>query len=107
MIPVSITRPKPDLITVEWPDGFKATITLERLRAECPCAQCQGEELTDKKHIFPKLRMFKPGMNELVNLFPVGNYAVTAIWADGHDTGIYTWEVLREIFEKYALPESE
>jgi DUF971 family protein len=28
---------------------------------------------------------------------PVGNYAITFEWSDGHDTGIYPWELIREL----------
>jgi DUF971 family protein len=38
-------------------------------------------------------------MNELVSLEPVGNYGIRARWADGHDTGIYPWPLLRQIAE--------
>jgi len=52
------------------------------------------------------MKTFAPGMNELVKLAPVGNYGVKAAWKDGHDTGIYTWEMLRNVFEgKQLTPE--
>lgn len=34
---------------------------------------------------------------EMVELLPVGNYAIQPRWSDGHDTGIYTWEFLRRL----------
>ena len=46
-------------------------------------------------------------MNELVSLTPVGNYGVQAAWADGHDTGIYTWEMLRTVFTEKKLTDSD
>jgi DUF971 family protein len=33
----------------------------------------------------------------------VGNYGVQVAWKDGHDTGIYTWEMLRTLFETKRL----
>lgn len=53
------------------------------------------------------LKEFKPGMNELVKLEPIGNYGLQATWADGHDSGIYTWETLKTIAEKHSLSDSE
>lgn len=53
--------------------------------------------------VFAGIRTFAPGMNELDALTPVGNYAVQARWKDGHDTGIYTWQMLRGLFERKKL----
>jgi DUF971 family protein len=102
--PKSISRPGPGLIKCEWPDGFSATITLEKLREECPCAECKGEDLNKNKKIdVPMMKTFNDGMNELVSLTPVGNYALAAKWGDGHNTGYYTWEDLRSIFEEHDI----
>ncbi len=102
--PVKIKRLEGNLLYSEWSDGFKATIKLEALRKNCPCADCKKEELSKKPKIgVTKLQQFTPGMNELKSLQKVGNYAVTAVWGDGHDSGIYTWEVLRAIFEENKI----
>jgi DUF971 family protein len=53
--------------------------------------------------VFIGMKTFQPGMNELEALNPVGNYGVQASWKDGHDTGIYTWEMLRSLFELKKL----
>lgn len=53
------------------------------------------------------IKQFAPGMNELTALTPVGNYGIQATWKDGHDTGIYTWEMLKTIATKHHLTESE
>ncbi len=55
--------------------------------------------------VFVGMKTFQPGMNELTALTPVGNYGVQASWKDGHNTGIYTWEMLRSVFEKKRLAE--
>lgn len=102
IIPVSITRPKPYLLHIKWSDDFSSTFLLEKLRDDCPCAACQGEEIMGQKISFG-IKMFKPGMNELKALTPVGNYGLQASWNDGHATGIYTWQTLRTISEKHAL----
>ncbi len=106
-IPKSITRPMPYLIKAEFADGFSATIKLEKFRSECPCAGCKGEEIMGKQVSMPVIPVFSPGLNELKQLTPVGNYAVNPIWGDGHDTGIYSWDYFREVFEKHALSEED
>jgi len=55
------------------------------------------------QQVFAGMKTLAPGMNELKALVPVGNYAVQASWNDGHDSGIYTWEMLRTIFLEKAL----
>jgi DUF971 family protein len=108
MSPKKILRKEPNMLYCEWDDRFSSTISLEKLRAECPCADCRKDELA-KKPAFNmlKLNQFKSGMNELKKLTPIGNYAITAVWGDGHDTGIYPWDLWREIFEKYKIEENE
>jgi DUF971 family protein len=46
-------------------------------------------------------------MYDLKTINKVGNYAINPVWEDGHDTGIYDWEYLREIAEKRALSADE
>ena len=36
----------------------------------------------------------------LVELEPIGNYAVKPVFSDGHDTGIFSWNLLYELGEK-------
>jgi DUF971 family protein len=63
------------------------------LRANCPCATCRdewtGERLLDPATIAPDLKL--AGMDS------VGNYAVRLAWSDGHDSGLYTWDLLRTL----------
>lgn len=104
--PRKIYRPKPYLLTMEYDDNFSATISLVAFRDECPCAKCKGETILGTTYTFG-LQTIQPGMYELLSLAPVGNYAVEAVWRDGHNSGIYTWENLRAIAEKNALSEAE
>lgn len=101
-----ISLPEKFLIETQWSDGFKAIIKLETLRENCPCANC-NEERAEKKPGFMSFETFKPGKFLLKKINVVGNYAISPVWEDGHDTGIYPFELLREIFEKYQLSESE
>jgi ATP-binding protein involved in chromosome partitioning len=100
--PLTIKRRNAAVLYARWPDNFEASILLGDLRDACPCAYCTGEEIMGQK-VFAGMKTFAPGMNDLVKLDPVGNYAVHATWRDGHSTGIYTWEQLRTLFEIKAL----
>lgn len=97
--PTKINRPEPYLLRAEWADGFSAIISLEKFRRECPCAYCKGEKVGNKVYSEPIEVKDEPGAFELVDLKPIGNYALAAKWKNGHDTGIYTWEYFRKIME--------
>ncbi|MFN8361219.1 MAG: DUF971 domain-containing protein [Candidatus Kapaibacterium sp.] len=104
--PTKISRPSPFILRIDWLDGLSTSILLEKLRDECPCAMCKGEQIMGQQVSFG-MKMFAPGMNDLEKLVPVGNYGVQATWKDGHDTGIYPWSLLRRISEQNALSEQE
>jgi len=63
----------------------------EYLRVESPSAEVQGHSAAQKQ-IVPGKRQVK-----IVAIEPVGNYAARLIFDDGHDTGLYSWDYLREL----------
>jgi DUF971 family protein len=79
-------------LQILWPGGAQATIPSKRLRELCPCAGCV-EEFTGKKLLDPAAI---PDDIRPERIEPVGNYAIQIHWSDGHSTGIYTWQTLRE-----------
>jgi DUF971 family protein len=112
--PLQISRPKPYLLSITWSDGLSTTIALRAFRDACPCAACQGENIMGTQYGGKNnsagsfgLSVLTPGMYELRVLNAVGNYAIAAEWADGHATGIYSWDILRNICERYALTEAQ
>lgn len=74
-------------VCVAWDDGHVSEYGLDYLRSWCPCASCQGHALQS--------RYLDLHGQELTHLEAVGNYAISFSWADGHDTGIYTFRLLR------------
>ncbi|MDT3739879.1 MAG: DUF971 domain-containing protein [Candidatus Kapabacteria bacterium] len=106
-VPFKIKKEFEGLLTAEWDDGFKSVIKLEKLRNECPCADCREKADQSSKSNKFVMPTFSHGKNELKSLSPVGNYAINPTWGDGHDTGIYPWEFFRVIFENYKLAENE
>jgi len=96
--PIRIERRDEATLHIVWGDWFEVAVPLELLRRECPCAYCKGEQVFGTTVIMP-LVQFAPGMYELSGLEPVGNYGIRIRWADGHDTGIYPWSLLRQIAE--------
>jgi DUF971 family protein len=76
---------------IDWADGHKSAYPHELLRGYCPCAGCQGHSGTISfiKHEGRAL--------EIDELEGVGNYALQIDWADGHNSGIYSYVYLRTL----------
>ncbi len=83
--------PERRALRLAWSDGHAADFAWDDLRGWCPCAMCQGHSVV--KMVFHP----PPGPVEPVEIAPVGNYGISIAWSDGHSTGIYRFEFLREI----------
>lgn len=83
-------NPRENTLTVEWPDGFRSVYPVPYLRGWCPCAGCQG-------HSTRVAYREAPAATQIAELWEVGAYALGVKYADGHDSGIYTWSWLRKI----------
>jgi len=79
-------------LEIAWAGGPRVRIPAFALRDCCPCAGCI-EEGTGKKILDPKTI---PADIRPERIEGVGNYAVQIYWSDGHSSGIYTWDLLRE-----------
>ena len=86
-----------------WPEEGNLRVFLPDVRQACPCALC--EDLRTEKSADAQLQMISaeqmPSV-ELSDVVPVGNYAIQIRWADGHDTGIYTYSYLKELAQSVS-----
>ncbi len=84
-------------LAVKWADGGESFISLEALRRACPCAGCKGE--TDILGNLYKNPPVPYAVNAfgLTRLLSVGGYAIQPVWADGHATGLFSFEYLRQV----------
>ncbi|TAH34570.1 MAG: DUF971 domain-containing protein [Planctomycetota bacterium] len=83
-------------VVFQWSDGLRAELRPRQLRLRCPCAACVSET-TGRRLLDPALIA---GDLMLADMQPVGRYAYRCLFGDGHDTGIYTLEHLRELCEQ-------
>lgn len=73
---------------IAFSDGTRARLSYEFLRVLSPSAEVRGhgpgEEVlqTGKRNV------------DIVSVEPIGNYAIKPVFSDGHDTGIYSWDLL-------------
>ena len=82
------------VLEVAFSDGATFRIPFELMRVYSPSAEVQGHG--------PGQEVLQTGKRNvaLVNLEPVGNYAVKPTFSDGHDSGIFTWDYLYELGQK-------
>lgn len=102
--PVLLTPiPEERILRVLWDDDAMCDYPFSYLRGWCPCAVCQGHG--------GERRFVEVEDPQLASIDMVGNYAVNPTWADGHETGIYTFEYLRslgdELPDRKAPPRAE
>lgn len=93
--PTEVMRlPETRQLRITWRDGHVTLYPYDLLRELCPCAGCGEARKQGKKFEpgpLPAVVPFQPNYVQLV-----GNYAVQFQWSDGHDTGIYSFRLLRE-----------
>jgi DUF971 family protein len=80
-------------VGIEWADGHHSDWQAAELRLRCPCAFCQGE--AGRPGWLDTNPTLTAEQTQLVNMRLVGAYAIAPTWADGHDTGFYTFDMLR------------
>lgn len=85
-------------LALSFADRFEAYLPLPMLRRACPCAMCQGEPDAMGRLVRPKVE-YGPRAFELVKFDLVGGYAIQLYWADGHSSGIHSFDYLRKLAE--------
>ena len=84
-------------LAIRWESGAESFIALEQLRRACPCAGCSGEvDILGNVYKNPA-KTLSAAAFELKRFVPVGGYAVQLFWADGHNSGIFSWDYLLKV----------
>lgn len=87
-------------LEIEWSDGVTQRYAPLQLRKACPCATCR-EKLRAKPAKGPVqltvLSAAELAPTRIAGMRPIGNYAYQIAFSDGHDSGIFTLELLRNI----------
>ena len=82
-------------LTITFEDGASFTLPAEYLRVESPSAEVQGHNPDERKTV--------PGKRDvgIMEVNPVGNYAVRLVFDDLHSTGIYSWDFFQQLGREY------
>ncbi len=78
-------------LSVAFDNGEHFDLSAEYLRVKSPSAEVQGHSPDERKTVPGKRQVM------ILELHPVGNYAVRLVFDDLHSTGIYGWDYLREL----------
>ncbi|MFN2455896.1 MAG: DUF971 domain-containing protein [Pyrinomonadaceae bacterium] len=90
-------------LRITWADDRICLYSAPALRRVCPCAQCVNE-WTGQRTLAPEA--IADDLT-IANIEIVGRYALNFRWSDKHDTGIYSFRLLRELCEQNETVGSE
>lgn len=91
-----------DELAIKWNDGSESFVKLEAMRRACPCAGCMGEtDVMGNLYKGPE-KTLTPASFELKRLASVGGYALQPFWADGHSSGLFSFDYLKRVADAQA-----
>jgi DUF971 family protein len=84
-------------LTVVFDNGQKFDLSAEYLRVKSPSAEVQGHSPSERKTVGGKKNV------AILEVTPIGNYAVRLTFDDMHSTGIYSWPYLAELGTDHGI----
>ncbi|MCC5925757.1 MAG: DUF971 domain-containing protein [Bacteroidetes bacterium] len=95
------------VLSIVWGDGETSHYPLEGLRKVCPCVFCRGGHEHMGKRMDPGVLKNKPERDwRISSIKPSGNYAIQINWGDGHNSGLYRFDALRDLWDEFKkLPQ--
>ena len=97
-VPTGIARGDGGAIEIAWSDGARTRHSPRQLRDACPCATCRERRAEPPPpQLLPVLAPEETRPLAVAGMRPVGQYAYAIEFSDGHDSGIYTLDYLREL----------
>ena len=92
MTPTNIAlHQKSKVLDITWPDDITHELPCEYLRVYSPSAEVRGHAPGQEK-----LQLGKENVN-IKAIEPIGRYAIKIDFDDNHDSGLYSWDLLREL----------
>jgi DUF971 family protein len=107
-VPTNLALLTPNLLRINWSDGTTREYAVRELRDGCPCATCREKRSHPAPPaLLPVLSAAETQPLVIRAMKPVGNYAYAIGFSDGHDTGIYTIDYLRELGREITNDETK
>ncbi|MBX3423923.1 MAG: DUF971 domain-containing protein [Pirellulaceae bacterium] len=107
VIPVAIHK-LADGIEIAWSNGDRRRYLPRQLRDACPCAVCREKSSGQLQKPMASISM--PVLSpaelqplEIVRMHPIGNYAYSIHFSDGHNSGIFTFDLLHQLGHPIAV----
>jgi DUF971 family protein len=94
MTPSKIKVKDKKILHILWDDKSESAIPLSELRKRCPCANCQADRQKQAASYIP---LYSSVQLTLKDIKIVGAYALQLYWQDGHNTGIYIYDFLKQL----------
>ena len=88
-----------DALVIQWSDGVAHRLPWTVLRKRCPCASCrtEQEQPPEPAPLLPVIRPEEAAPLRPTSMQPMGHYAYHIAFSDGHASGIYTLDYLRQL----------
>ncbi len=100
MKPIKIKVRENQYLDITWENEEVKSIKLSNLRNACPCAICNAEKDEWSKTYIP---LYTLAQLKIKNINIVGTYAIGIEWGDGHNTGLYDYEYLYNLFNQFSV----
>jgi DUF971 family protein len=98
--PIALSLTPENRLLIDWSDGQRRSYRVRELREACPCATCREKRSQPLDPLaLPVLKQVQTQPLTIAAMEPMGNYAYAIRFSDGHDTGIFAFDLLRQLGE--------
>lgn len=99
LLPSAVTLTDAGRLRISWNDGQTREYAISELRQNCPCASCRERRNAPPPSPLelPVITAQEASPLKITKMEPMGRYAYAIHFSDGHDTGLFTLESLREL----------
>ena len=99
--PTDLQIVEDNALIIKWNDGQQRRYSFRELRDACPCATCHEKRTGEQQPptLLPVLSAAEAESLRIEGMKPVGSYAYTIAFSDGHDTGIFSFDLLQQLGE--------
>ena len=100
--PTDLQIVEDNALLIKWSDGQQRRYSFRELRDACPCATCREKRTSEQPAptLLPILSAAETELLRIEGMKPVGNYAYSIAFSDGHDTGIFPFDLLQQLGER-------